>query len=622
MARLARSMLEAGKSPEEILLACYGVPFPVEVFIVAEMEADDVEPSFSLMTPWELITPLARGGPRAELPHRDKDEKRVAELDPSLIVLTRLYGRRQFACYRRDELAAGRSTVFGLPDDLKDGSVAQQLGASLGSVMLELAREALHSAEAEYSSPGNRGAGSIDDEEVESVRQNLVRVEDWVALTTERLAGKVRPKSELPWNQRARAKDLIGAAEAGDVAKLRTLVAEGAILDPPGEDTALFAAIENSRLEAARFLLDARANLHHRGQYSGLGPLVRACRSSSIEMIEFVIDRGASLKEWDAISTALHLNDKVQGRRILALLVKRGIDPNAQCTSASILTAVCKVGDVDLARELLDRGADPNFRHFYGTALLVAEEHGHQVLVDLLLDRGAVPDWPAVAPDPEGDAIWAAARANPNHPQLRLDWAAVLLRRGMRAAAAREAQAVEKMAASVDTLRDSLKLEHPQGKWWTFAPFEAAINDVTSPIEDTRFPGARLTSGDQTLPLAVLLGPPCGTCDEKGQTVCSECNGTGLGDNYMTGGTFKCEPRQTCTSCRGLKYVVRSRAYGKGSCKHKTIVAEQALPRTQSTTFLLELTMRRCADCGLPALNDEFACGVCGFFVCRCTFER
>ncbi|MFT3711908.1 MAG: ankyrin repeat domain-containing protein [Archangium sp.] len=460
---------------------------------------------------------------------------------------------------------------------------------------------------------------SIDRDEVEAVRRNMVSVEDLVVLTAERLAGNVRPTSELPWKQRARAKSLIEAAASGDVAKLRSLLAEGAVIDPPG-DTALFAAIENSRVEAARFLLDAGSNLNHRGQYSRLGPLERACRESSLEMIELVLDRGASLKETDVISTALHRQDL--GRQILALLVKRGIDPNAQCTGASILTAVCKVGDVDAARELLDRGADPNFRHFFGTALTVAEENGHQVLVDLLLDRGAKPDRPATAPDPAADECWRSAKASPREPQMRLDWAAALLRKGMRAAAAREVDASERLGARADALRESLKLEHPAGTWWTFAPFDAPLDDVTSPIEDARFPRARMTSGERTLPFAVLLGPPCTQCDEKGETTCTECNGTGVGDNYLTGGTFQCEPRQTCTSCKGLKYVVRTRTYGKGPCKHPTVDTEASLPDTHSTGFRLKLTMRRCSACGLPALNDGFACGVCGHFVCRCTFTR
>ena len=512
-----------------------------------------------------------------------------------MIALVRLYGGGrhggQLLCYRREELAAGRSTIFGLPEALPDGCVAERSGDSLGEVLREHQEARVRSAEAEYASPSNRGAGSIDAEEVEGTRQGLVRVDDLLTLTAEREAGKTRSPSELPWNQRALASGLIAAAQKDDVPALRALLREGAILDPPGQESALMHAIDKSCMAAARFLQ------------------IQLTR-------DVVLDHGASLKEWDAISAALHRHDKKLAPRILSLLVKRGIDPNAQCVSATILMAVCTHGDLESARTLLDRGADPNFRHFYGTPLTVAEENGHQVLVDLLLDRGARPDRPAIAPDEESDARWAAARQQPRDPQRRVAWAEVLLRRGLRAAAARELEAATKLGASAVELP---VIENPAGTHWRFIPFEAAADEVTRPIDDARFPAARMTSGERTLPLAVLLGPPCTQCDEKAEVVCSECNGTGVGDNYLTGGTFKCEPRMTCSSCRGLKYVVRSRVYGKGPCRHEETRVEQTLPATLSSTFKLELKFLRCLECGLPALNTEFACGVCGFFVCRCT---
>ena len=59
MAQLARSLLEAGKSNDEILRACYGVPFPAETLVLAEMMRDDAEPAGSFLTrPWALLTPL------------------------------------------------------------------------------------------------------------------------------------------------------------------------------------------------------------------------------------------------------------------------------------------------------------------------------------------------------------------------------------------------------------------------------------------------------------------------------------------------------------------------------------------------------------------------------------
>jgi hypothetical protein len=615
MARLARSMLEEGRSNEEILRACYGVAFPVEALVIAEMILEDVEPHVSyLQRPWELLTPLSQGGPRPANV-LDEDQQRLKELDSNLIGLVRLYGdgSRRLLCYRKEELAAGRSTVFALPEDLPAGCVAKQVGDSLGAVLREYHQRRVRAAEAEYASPGNRGAGSIDAEEVEGERQGLVRAEDLIALTADRIAGAAKP---TPWKARSLAAELIAAAEKDDIPALRALIAQGVPVDPPeGQDSALQAAISKSRLASARFLLESGANLHHRGQYSGLTPLRRACRHSDSAMIELVIDASANVNDPDLISVSATQQER--DRRVLSLLVKRGIDPNLRTRSTTLLMAICELGDLETARLLLDRGADPNASG-RGSPLTVAEDHGHQVLVDLLLDRGAKPSRPEIAPDVEGDACWKAAREQPTDAGRRLAWAEALQRRGLRAAAARELDAAKRMGAAVQPVA----LENPPGTRWEFAAFEAPIEDVTSPIEDARIAGAALRSGDRTLPLAVLLGPPCTTCDEKAEVACSECNGTGVGDNYMTGGSFQCEPRMTCMTCLGLKYVVRASAFGKGSCQHKSMTLERPLAPIRSQKWTFELALRRCVDCGLPALRqydrDEFACGVCGYFVCRC----
>jgi hypothetical protein len=118
-----------------------------------------------------------------------------------------------------------------------------------------------------------------------------------------------------------------------------------------------------------------------------------------------------------------------------------------------------------------------------------------------------------------------------------------------------------------------------------------------------------------------VLGPACTRCDEKSEVVCDECGGTGVGNDYMTGRDFACEPRQTCGHCRGLKFeVLRWGHFGEGRCRHEVAVAEMTMGK---------LTLSRCAACGLPALwvphphvaipqRSDFACGVCGFFGCRC----
>lgn len=612
MARLARSMLEAGKSNEEILRACYGVSFPAEALVFAELILDERAPDVDCMSlPWELLTPLETGGPPSERPSWDRKPPRLAQLDPSLVALVRLYGDHthggNLICYRLDELAAGRSTVFGIPDDLPDDVVAERLGDSLGIVLHQYFEDVVRTRE--WESSRDRTIGNDD---VEAAEEQLGRVEDLILMTTERLAGQTRPK---PWVRRSLNDELHAAAERDDVPALRDLLARGAELEPRGRESALMGAIGKSQLNAARFLLDAGSDLDHGGDR--FGPASRACRYATLPMIEFVLERGASLQDWQVLSYATSNPDKASVGRIMGLLVKYGIDPNAHTHAESVLMIACANGALETVRELLDRGADPNMRR-NGTALTVAEENGHEVIVDLLLERGAVPDRPAIPEDREGDAIGRAALDQPGDARRRLAWAEVLLRRGFLAAAAREAESAAKLDPSSSLA--GLNFENPPGTTWAFAPFEAT--EVAAQIEDSRFPSARVVSGTRTLPLSVVLGPACTHCDEKGETSCTECNGTGTADNWLTGGVHKCEPRQTCERCWGLKYVVRSRAFGKGRCQHEVMAPEFALPPRQRFGSRYELTLNRCVECGLPAIDDELACGLCGFLDCRCTRSR
>lgn len=360
--------------------------------MIAEMNLDDAEPQVDyLQRPWELLTPLARGGPR-EANVLDEAQQRITKLDPSLIALFRLYDSPKhgeaYLCYRREELAAGRSTVFGLPDHLREGCVAERLGDSLGTVLCEYHEARVVAAEAEYESPRNGGAGSIDWGEVEHEHEYLALARDLVRVTADRIAG--RTSRNPPWTNRSLARHLIAAAEKDDVARLRALIDRGAPIDPSeGEDSALIVAIRESKLAAARCLLEAGANLNHRGRSVGIGPLDQACRSSDLAMIEFVIDSGASLDGSDLLRAAAHRSRRELVASILALLVKRGLDPNYERYGWTILMAVCLCGDLGTARLLLDRGADPN-RGEKETPLSVAKEKGYEVLVDLLLERGAV----------------------------------------------------------------------------------------------------------------------------------------------------------------------------------------------------------------------------------------
>ena len=384
MAQLARSMLEAGRSDEEVLRDCYGVSFPAEVFAFAELLADEREPNVDWASlPFDLLTPLDRGGPPASSSGWD-----APPVDPSLIAIMLLYGDHRHGnniiCYRRDELAAGRPTIFGVPHK-SPTAAATRLGDSLGTVLREYLEDVRQAREWEASR--DRTVGSDDVEEAE---EQLVRVDDLIAMTAERVSAAKRVK---PWVRRWLTDELYAAAERDDVPALRELLAQGAVLNPPEQNSALTGAILKSQLNAARYLLDAGSDLNHQGS-----AINRACGSSTLAMVAFVLEQGANLKDWQVLSHVTSNPNKAQVGPTLGLLLKYGIDPNAHTYAKTILMVACEYGDLETVRALLDAGADPNVRR-NGTALTLAEQNGHEVIVDLLLERGAEPDRPAIPED-------------------------------------------------------------------------------------------------------------------------------------------------------------------------------------------------------------------------------
>ncbi|MBL9017611.1 MAG: hypothetical protein JNL83_25705 [Myxococcales bacterium] len=201
MAARARALMESGARPDEVLHACYGVWFPEELFAFAELYAEDKEPNTRLVNrPFNLIVPLDRGGPPAAVDIFDELERRVYQLDPTLVPLMHVYGDfyehgGTMVSYRLSDLAEGRSTIWGLQGDLlDDAAVATRLGDSLGEVLRADAADRLQHLEAEWASPYNYGAGSLDKCELDEGRENLAACEELIRRTAERRRPRlVRP---------------------------------------------------------------------------------------------------------------------------------------------------------------------------------------------------------------------------------------------------------------------------------------------------------------------------------------------------------------------------------------------------------------------------------------------
>jgi hypothetical protein len=195
MARLAWALYAAGLRPAEVVAECLGVVLPDEFFVLAEADPDETTSGTTTNLPWGLAVPLDRGGPLLRPSSLTwRHERRIFAWDPDLVPLLTLHGDERFDhaerawrgvphghrlhCYRLSELAAGRTTVFGVPSDSHDRDLSvEPTGDSLLTILHEhaAARHALD--EWELRAPWNRGAGSIDHEDVADAHRIVLGIE-------------------------------------------------------------------------------------------------------------------------------------------------------------------------------------------------------------------------------------------------------------------------------------------------------------------------------------------------------------------------------------------------------------------------------------------------------------
>lgn len=146
-----------GLERRALLRTCYGVDFPEETFVALDLDPDKAT---SNLLPWVLVRPDFAPSPAwLEL------WERVFAHDPLLVPLDRKWD--DFLCYRLDELAVGRTTVFSVDDHELGPQPTERVGESYLAVHHARAVNAAAHAEAEWRSPYNQGAGSIDREEVD-----------------------------------------------------------------------------------------------------------------------------------------------------------------------------------------------------------------------------------------------------------------------------------------------------------------------------------------------------------------------------------------------------------------------------------------------------------------------
>ena len=191
------------------------------------------------------------------------------------------------------------------------------------------------------------------------------------------------------------AQAIIPAATSGDLAKVRELVEKDpACVNVRGTDgrTPLHWAARGVHLEVLRFLVDRGADVNALDN-NGTAPLHSVASRGNVEGIRILLAKGADIHMATADrNTLLHLAAQAGRVEAVRLLVARGADierANGYGRTPLVL-AVRERGGPAVVEALLDLGAKVDAADTYGdTALGLAAWRGTADVVSLLLKRNA-----------------------------------------------------------------------------------------------------------------------------------------------------------------------------------------------------------------------------------------
>jgi uncharacterized protein len=177
----------------------------------------------------------------------------------------------------------------------------------------------------------------------------------------------------------------------------------------PGAMTALLYAARDGRLESAKMLLAAKAQVNQ-PDTNGITPLLMAITNNHLDVARFLVEKGADPNGTDwwgraPVWATIEVRDRDYGREnehnidrpaaldLIKMLLDRGADPNARTkevppirrfvtplgdlswvdfTGQTPFLRAALSADLDIMRLLLGKGADPNIQTQAGTTALMA----------------------------------------------------------------------------------------------------------------------------------------------------------------------------------------------------------------------------------------------------------
>ncbi|CAL4087961.1 unnamed protein product, partial [Meganyctiphanes norvegica] len=207
--------------------------------------------------------------------------------------------------------------------------------------------------------------------------------------------------------------ELHAAAQSGDVAKIKEVVARGVDINARNQDgkTALLLASRYGQLEAIRTLVQLGANLQTRGD-GGNPPIYEAALYGQADAANVLLLLGADVNARDSGIgiTPLHLAADYGVPAAMELLLKNGANINAIADNGNTpfhyIGSRAVPNQSAVAKILIDNGADYYIKQNDGFNVLhVTSANGVLPVVQALLESGADPN----IPDNEGRTALALA---------------------------------------------------------------------------------------------------------------------------------------------------------------------------------------------------------------------
>ena len=165
-------------------------------------------------------------------------------------------------------------------------------------------------------------------------------------------------------------------------------------LDYPDDygNTPLMTAIWSEHVELVKYLVDRGANINLSDSEGDTPLLMAVWTDHSVELVKYLVEHGADINEKDMYgSTPLIIAVEIRNKALVEYLIGHGADVDAQDEYQDTpLLIASKKNYFELVKYLVENGADVNKATVKGnTPLWMAAKNGHVAIVRYLLNHGA-----------------------------------------------------------------------------------------------------------------------------------------------------------------------------------------------------------------------------------------